>query len=93
MLEDILNAVAEKHPVVVWVPLPGTYDISWKTADGQDIGAMYGEHARVLVGFSGTINDPKDLIFMDPVYGQLRVSKKDFVTGWNLLENRAVIIE
>ena len=93
VLEDVLNAVAEKHPVIVWVPMTGTYDISWKTSAGADVEAVYVEHARVLIGFSGTINDPKDLFFMDPVYGQMRISKKEFVKSWNLLDNRAVIIE
>ncbi|MEK9157983.1 MAG: C39 family peptidase [Patescibacteria group bacterium] len=93
ILEDILNAVAEKHPVIIWVTLPGNYDISWKTAGGKDIVAQYGEHARLLVGFSGTINDPKDLFFIDPVYGRMRISKKDFVKAWNLLDNRALIVE
>ncbi len=93
LLEDILNAVAEKHPVIVWVPLAGGYDISWTTPEGKTIPAVYGEHARVLIGFSGTINEPKDLFFLDPVYGEIRVSKKEFVKGWNLLYNRAVIVE
>lgn len=93
ILEDILSAVAEKHPVIVWVPLAGNYDISWKTLEGKDVVAQYGEHARVLIGFTGTINDPKNLFFLDPVYGQMRISKKEFVKGWNLLNNRAVIIK
>lgn len=93
LLEDVLNAVAEKHPVIVWVPMAGGYDISWKTPEGKIISAVYGEHARVLIGFSGTINDPIDLFFLDPIYGKIKVSKKEFVKSWNLLDNRAVIVE
>ncbi len=92
-LDEILGAVADKHPVIVWVPIADAHDISWKTPEGETVPAVYGEHARVLIGFSGSVGQPDHLFFMDPVYGRIRTTPDEFSRDWSKLGNRAVIIE
>lgn len=91
-LADILGAVANKKPVIVWGHVSNGKDISWKTEDGKEIKAVFGEHTRVIIGFSGTVSDPKDILLLDPVYGRLRLSKENFLENWASLDNRAVLV-
>lgn len=91
-LSDILTEVADKHPVIVWGTLASGKDISWKTREGKFIKAIYGEHTRVIIGFSGTINNPKYIILHDPIYGTITMSKEKFLKDWALLGNKAVVV-
>ncbi len=91
-LSDILTEVADKHPVIVWGTLASGKDISWKTKKGKFIKAIYGEHTRVIIGFSGTINNPKYIILHDPIYGTITMTKEKFLKNWALLGNKAVVV-
>lgn len=91
-LRDILIEVSDKHPVIVWGTLASGRDISWKTKDGKSIKAIYGEHARVIIGFTGTLENPKNIILHDPVYGTITMSKDKFLKNWGLLGNKAVVV-
>jgi N-acetylmuramoyl-L-alanine amidase len=91
-LSEILNEIKENHPVIVWGTVSSGKDISWKTRDGKQIKAVFGEHARVLAGFSGTIENPTYIYLVDPIYGNIRMSKKQFLNNWDTLDNRAVIV-
>lgn len=92
-LDDLLKALADNHPVIVWVPIGDGHDISWKTVAGNTVRAVYGEHARLLVGFSGAADQPDHLFFMDPVYGKIRTTPEEFNRAWAMLGNRAVIVK
>lgn len=91
-LERILEEVSRGHPVIVWGAIGAGRDISWNTPDGKDIKAVYGEHTRVVVGFTGKSSEPKTILLLDPIYGRLTMSAKKFSTNWSLLGNRAVIV-
>lgn len=66
--------------------------VSWKTDDGRAIKAVFGEHARIISGFSGTIDNPSTIRFLDPVYGRISMSKTQFLSNWTTLDNKAVIM-
>lgn len=91
-LEGILNEVSKKRPVIVWGTLASGKNISWKTAEGKSISAIFGEHTRVVIGFTGTPKFPKKIILHDPVYGTLTMSKNKFLENWRLLGNKAVVV-
>jgi uncharacterized protein YvpB len=77
-LSDILTAVARGRPVIVWGHVASGKDISWRTIDGRIEKAIYGEHTRILIGFSGTVLNPKYLVLLDPIYGEIILSKNKF---------------
>ncbi len=54
--------------------------------------AILGEHARLLVGFKGSVENPSTIILLDPIYGQIQMSKKKFLADWSLLDNKAVVV-
>jgi hypothetical protein len=47
---------------------------------------------RTLVGFEGDIRNPDKLILMDPKYGEIRMSREKFLSDWELLGKRAVVV-
>jgi len=93
VLADLITELGNNNPVVVWGVVVGrSKDISWKTPEGQVITAQLDEHARTLIGFTGTSDNPKLMILLDPLYGEVRLSVKDFLKNWELLEKKAVVI-
>jgi len=91
-LSDVLEEVAKKRPVIVWGAIGSSKDISWRTKDGRFIKAVSGEHTRLIIGFSGTVSNPKNIILLDPIYGKRVVSKNSFLSDWSLLDNKAVVV-
>ncbi len=91
-LPRVLQEVNKGHPVIVWGLLSDTGPMYWKTKDGQKVTAFPGEHARVVIGYSGTATKPGHIIMMDPIYGKIRMSTSDFLSDWNKLGNKAVVV-
>lgn len=91
-LRDVLLEVANGRPVIVWGSLASGQDISWKTKSGRPVKAVFGEHTRLIIGFSGTVDDPKAVLMLDPIYGRIVMSKNRFLANWALLGNRAVVV-
>ena len=91
-LADVLNEVDQKHPVIVWGSVGSGQDISWLTQNGKYVKAVWGEHTRIIIGYSGTPENPKYILLMDPVYGKVVMSKNRFLTNWGLLGNKAVVV-
>ena len=92
LLADILTEVADGHPVIVWGSLSSGKDISWQTPEGKYVKAVYGEHTRVVIGYKGTLENPKYIVLLDPIYGQITMSKNKFLKDWGLLGNKAVVV-
>lgn len=91
-LVDVLKEVESGRPVIVWGSIGTGKDISWFTWEGKYIKAIHGEHTRVITGFSGTPENPKYILLMDPIYGRVTMSKSRFLTNWALLDNKAVVV-
>ena len=92
-LKDLIKELGNDNPVIVWGVVVGrSKDISWTTPEGKIITAQLDEHARTLIGFTGDADNPKLLIFLDPLYGEVRMEVADFLKNWELLEKKAVVI-
>jgi uncharacterized protein YvpB len=92
-LKDLIAELTDGNPIVVWgVKLGTNKDISWKTPEGKQIDAYLDEHARTLIGYTGTSADPKLMILLDPVYGEIRLSIEKFIKDWAVLDNKAVVV-
>ncbi|MDP3800379.1 MAG: C39 family peptidase [bacterium] len=91
-LPDVLNEVKNGHPVIVWGSIGNGKDISWFTWEGKYIKAVHGEHTRVVIGFSGTPENAKYILLLDPIYGKVTMSKSRFLKDWALLDNKAVVV-
>jgi uncharacterized protein YvpB len=91
-VNDLIAELGNGNPVVVWGVAGSGKDISWQTSAGQTIDAKMDEHARTLVGFTGTSDSPKLMILLDPVYGEIRMTVADFLNNWKRLDQRAVVV-
>lgn len=91
-LDKVLAHALNGRPVIIWGVVGSGRDISWKTKEGKDIKAVFGEHTKVIVGFSGTVSDPRSIYLMDPIYGRVKVSKDKFLKDWAVLDNKAVVV-
>ncbi len=91
-LSAVLNEVNKGNPVIVWGVLSNRKAIQWSTIDGKKITALPGEHARIIIGFSGDVSKPTNIVLMDPIYGKIRMSKSQFLSNWAKLGNKAVVI-
>lgn len=91
-INDLITELTNNNPVVVWGVVGKGKDIFWKTPEGQVINAKMDEHARTLIGFTGSSDNPKLLILLDPIYGEIRMKVADFLKNWGVLDKRAVVI-
>lgn len=79
-------------PVIVWGAVGRAKRIDWSTPDGQRVKAVYGEHTRVAIGFSGSVNNPSGFYLLDPIYGEVYFPRAKFEGNWALLDSSGVVI-
>jgi uncharacterized protein YvpB len=91
-LPQLLYHLHQNRPVVVWGYFGRGNIVSWTTSSGRLINGVNGEHARVLIGYTGSMTSPESLILLDPIYGELRWSVDQFLENWQKLENAAVVV-
>ena len=91
-LREVLEIVEAGYPVIVWGTISSGKDISWKTREGKKIKAVFGEHTRVVIGFKGTPESPSFIYLLDPIYGQVRMSREKFLKNWDSLDRKAVVV-
>lgn len=91
-LDQILDLAEKGNPVIVWGLLSHRTPQIWESLSGKTVIAYPGEHARVLMGYTGNRQDVHELILMDPIYGRIRMDVDRFLSDWQTLGNRAVVV-
>ncbi len=91
-VEKAVAEIAKGNPIVIWGTLGPAYRDDWKTPSGKQILAWKGEHARTLVGFIGSRENPQTLIINDPIAGILYWSKATFLANWKRFNNSGVVV-
>lgn len=88
----LARQIADGNPVVVWGFIRGGQPYSWRTPGGRIVEAVVGEHARVAIGFSGTVEFPTGFFLMDPTYGEIYMDRVAFDRNWSSLDRGMVTI-
>lgn len=91
-VQEVARHLAEGRPVVVWGFTGRGRKVSWKTPSGGLVNTVDGEHARTVVGFSGSQDNPTGFILLDPVYGELHWKTQKFDSNWAALDRMAVVV-
>jgi uncharacterized protein YvpB len=91
-LAKVLKEVVSGNPVIAWGLLSRRAPVSWKTKEGKIISVRPGEHARVVIGFTGKQDNPKNIILLDPIYGLIHMNKEKFISDWKIMDNRAMVV-
>lgn len=91
-LSEVLQYASQDRAVIVWGLLSNRYVTYWASYDDTLVTAYAGEHARVLMGYSGDISNPEEIILMDPLYGKIAVPTDEFLSEWKVFDNMSVIV-
>lgn len=91
-LPELIYHLNQGRGVIVWGYYGKGERMDWRASDGGLVRAVKGEHARVLVGYTGSMTNPDSLILLDPIYGEIAWSISQFLANWAELENGAVIV-
>ncbi len=87
-LKLIAQSIKDDKPVIFWGYTSLTQKpYTWKTESGKTIKAFRGEHARVVVGFEGTVNNPTGFYVHDPINGK----KNEYWSKNKLLTNLTAV--
>jgi uncharacterized protein YvpB len=84
--------IAAGNPVVAWGVYGNGYEDDWTTSDGKNIDAWKGEHARTIIGFVGTPDNPSKFIINDPYAGQITWTRAQFERDWAKFGNAGVVV-
>lgn len=97
VLRNSTAAVVAGHllagrPVIVWGYYGRYQAFNWRTADGENIQAVNGEHTRVVTGFRGTADAPTHFSLIDPIDGKLTWTVEKFMENWTSLGRHGVVV-
>jgi uncharacterized protein YvpB len=91
-IPELTREVAKGNAVVVWGVYANGYADSWTTTGGKNIMAWKGEHARTLIGFIGSADNPSQLILNDPFAGQIIWTRAKFQADFAKFGNSGVVV-
>lgn len=89
---DLVEHLAEGHPIIVWGYLGRGQKVSWTTPAGRRIEAVNGEHTRLVIGFDGSASDPAGFFVIDPVYGHQYWEREKFLHNWDAFGRMGVVV-
>lgn len=94
--QQIAAELADGNPVIAWGWNKKSVADSWKTPSGKTIKAWKGEHARLVYGFTGSIDHPTGFYLNEPASGtQLYWTTDQLSANLNVfgnLSNQVVVV-
>jgi uncharacterized protein YvpB len=91
-LTDAARELEAGNPIVIWGVMGTSYYDPWVTPAGRKIEAWKGEHARTLIGFRGSVENPTSFIINDPIAGRLNWSTAKLRSNWATFSNSGVVV-
>lgn len=88
----LADAIAAGNPVIAWGHLNDGRAMTWETPGGKRVHAVNGEHTRVVVGYTGSTEEPTGFHVLDPIYGAQYWPLAMFMKNWEKLGRSAVMI-
>lgn len=92
-VQEAAKQLLAGNPIVVWGVTGGSIRRDdWQTPAGQTILAWKGEHARTLIGFEGSIENPTYFYLNDPYAGRIKWTRAKFESDWSTFGNSGVVV-
>lgn len=91
-IEDLVRELQNGNPIIVWSYIYSGKPYFWKTPEGKQIKAVYGEHTKIVRGFSGPPENPEGFFLIDPIYGEVYESADKFFEKWAALDSVGVVV-
>ncbi len=92
-LQEAARQLEAGNPIVIWGVQGAAYADPWVTPAGRTINAWKGEHARTLIGFRGSVDNPTSFIINDPIAGRLTWSAAKLRSDWSKFGFHGVVVE
>jgi uncharacterized protein YvpB len=89
---QITEEISKGNAIVVWGVYGSGYEDSWHTPAGKYIYAWKGEHARTVIGYVGSKDNPTQIILNDTYAGQIYWSRARFEQDWAIFGNAGVVV-
>ena len=89
---QVAEEIDSGNAVVIWGVYGRGYEDSWYTPTGKYIYAWKGEHARTVIGFIGSVDNPIKFIINDPYAGQITWTKAQLESNWGIFGNAGVVV-
>ncbi len=90
--QDLAREINNGNPIMTWGIYGSGYYDPWYTPDGVKIDAWKGEHARTVIGFKGTVENPTEFILNDPYGGKLTWSTSKLLSDWGKFNYSGVVV-
>ena len=91
-ITKITESIQKSNPVIVWISIKGQSPTLWTTPTGDKIKAVSDEHAVLVVGFTGSPDNPTQIIVNDPLIGEAFWPRESFEKKWHSLGNSGVVV-
>ena len=91
-IKQLTESIQKSIPVIVWISINGRAPTIWITPSGDRIKAVPDEHTVVVTGFTGSPNNPKQIIVNDPLIGEAYWDRASFEKKWSSLSNSGVVV-
>jgi len=92
LTQSLASEIQKGNPLIVWGYAGSGKRKLWLAPDGTPILGVFGEHARVAIGFAGSVQKPTGFFLLDPIYGEIYWNTKTFSANWAPFENSGVVI-
>ncbi|MFA6525135.1 MAG: Ig-like domain-containing protein [Patescibacteria group bacterium] len=89
---QITEEISKGNAIVVWGVYGSGYEDSWHTPAGKYIYAWKGEHARTVIGYVGSKENPSQIILNDTYAGQIYWTRARFEQDWSIFGNAGVVV-
>jgi len=91
-LQEAARELEAGNPIVIWGVTGSAYYDPWTTPAGKKVEAWKGEHARTLIGFKGSVDNPTSFVINDPQAGRLTWSASKLRSNWATFSYGAVVV-
>ncbi len=89
---QLTSELKKGNPVIIWTYSKSGAPTNWFTPSGEKIYAVAGEHTVTVVGFTGSADNPTQIIVNDSLIGQVYWGRVLFDKKWSVFGNSGVVV-
>jgi uncharacterized protein YvpB len=91
-MAQIAHSLADGNPIVFWGTAGRARRDPWTSFGGSAVNGWVGEHVRLLIGFTGSADNPSKFIINDPIFGRLTWTAAQLQSNMSAFGSMGVVI-
>ena len=92
LAKDLAGHISAGRPVIIWGYLGRGKPVGWQTSEGKKIYGINGEHAFVVYGYDGPVDNPVGFKVMDPLYGPKYWKTSELIRNWDSFGRMGMVV-